>query len=160
MTRAASFLVSLTVVLAVPTQAERRLDAQTMTLRLVSTEAYSKVFTDRPPINQAGKGDVILVASRLRNAVAQFGRPKGALVGDDIVVFTIRSRTEADVIVNSTLPGGALHGAGRVRLGPKQTFAVTGGKGRFAKARGTGESTALGPNSGRRLKVYRLRLPG
>jgi hypothetical protein len=155
----ASIGVSLAVVLALPAQAVRQLDARTMTIRLVSTETYSKVFTDRPPINQASKGDVILVASTLRNAVAQFGRPKGAVVGDDTVVFTIRSRTEADVIVESDLPGGWLRGAGRVRFGPKQTFLVTGGRRRFAKARGTGESTALGPNSSRRLRLYRLRLP-
>jgi hypothetical protein len=155
----APIAVSLTVVLALPAQAVRQLDARTMTIRLVSTETYSKVFTDRPPINQASKGDVILVASTLRNAVAQFGRPKGAVVGEDTVVFTIHTRTEADVIVESNLPGGWLRGAGRVRFGPKQTFSVTGGRGRFAKARGTGESTALGPNSSRRLKLYRLRLP-
>ena len=64
---------------------------ETMTIRLVSTETYSKVFTDRPPIEQNSKGDVILVGSTLRNAVAQFGRPKGAVVGDDIVIFTIRT---------------------------------------------------------------------
>ena len=153
----APIAVSLAVVLALPAQAE--LDARTLTIRLVSTETHSKVFTDRPPINRASNGDVILVASTLRNAVEQFGRPKGAVVGDDTVVFTIRSRTEAHVVVETNLPGGWLRGAGRVRFGPKQAFPVTGGRGRFAKARGTGESTALGPASSRRLKLYRLRLP-
>lgn len=155
----APIVVSLVVVLAPPAHAVRQRDARTMTIRLVSIETYSKVFTDRPPINQASRGDVILVASTLRNAVAQFGRAKGRVVGDDTVVFTVRSRTEADVIVETNLPGGWLRGTGRVRFGPKQTFPVTAGRGRFAGARGTGESAAVGPNSGRRLKLYRLRLP-
>ena len=157
--RVAPIVVGVVVVLALPSEAAPQLDARTATVRLVSIETYSKVFTDRPPINQASRGDVILVASTLRNATAQLGRPKGAAVGEDTVVVTIRSRTEADVIVESTLPGGTVRGAGRVRLGSKQTFLVTGGSGRFARARGTGESTALGPNSSGRLKVYRLRLP-
>ena len=65
-----------------------------MTIRLVSTETYSKVFTDRRPINQASKGRCDSGGLDARNAVAQFSRPKGAVVGDDTVVFTIRSRTE------------------------------------------------------------------
>ena len=125
--------VSITVVLALPAQAERRLDARTMTIRLVSTETYSKVFTDRPPINQASKGDVILVAPTLRNAVAQFGWPKGAVVGDDTVVFTIRSRTEADVIVESDLPGGWLRGDGSSSPRPQADLPGDGRKGTIRK---------------------------
>jgi hypothetical protein len=151
--------VSLFVVLALPAQAVRQADIRTMTIRLVSTDADSRFLTDRPPLEQAGKGDVIVVDSTLRNAVAQFGRAKGAVVGNDTVIFTIRSRTDADVIVESSLPGGWLRAGGRARLGPKQTYSVTGGGGRFAGARGTGESVALGPSSNRRLKLYRLRLP-
>ena len=154
-----AFALSLLVVLALPAQAVRQVGAETMTIRLVSTETYSKVFTDRPPIEQNSKGDVILVGSTLRNAVAQFGRPKGAVVGDDIVIFTIRTQTHADVIVESNLPGGSLRAAGRTRLGARQTYPVTGGKGQFTKARGTGESVVLGRSGGRRLKLYRLQLP-
>ena len=153
--------LSLFVVLALPAQAVRQVDTATLTIRLVSTETDSKVFTDLPPIKQNSKGDVIMVGSTLRNAVAQFGRPKGAVVGDEVVIFTIRSRTEADVIVESNLPGGWLRAAGRTRVGSKQTYPVTGGRGRFAKASGTGESVALGRGgtSTRRLKLYRLQLP-
>jgi hypothetical protein len=77
-------------------------------------------------------------------------------------ILTIRSATSAYLIVESNLPGGWLQAAGRVRLGPRQTYPVTGGKGKFAHARGTGEAVAymvrLGQGS-RRRKVYRLLLP-
>jgi hypothetical protein len=151
--------LSLFLLLALPAQAVRQVDTGTLTIRLVSTETGSKVFTDLPPIKQNSKGDVIMVGSTLRNAVAQFGRPKGAVVGNDIAIFTIRSRTHADVIVESNLPGGWLRAAGRTRVGAKQTYPVTGGRGRFARARGTGESIAFGGSGTRRLKLYRLRLP-
>jgi hypothetical protein len=147
------------IILTLPAHAARQGEATTMTIRLISTETYAKVLTDRAPTNEASRGDVIVVGSTLRNAVAQFGRPKGAAVGEDTVIFTMRSRTRAEVIVESTLPGGWLRAAGRVRLGPRQTYPVTGGRGRFANARGTGESVAYTVRQGqgnRRLKVYRL----
>jgi hypothetical protein len=133
-----------------------------MTIRLLSTETYSEVLTDRAPTRQLSKGDVLVVGSTLRNAVAQLGRPKGAVVGEDAVIFTIRSRAEADVIVKSYLLGGWLRGAGRTQLGGKQRYSVTGGGGRFAKARGTGESIPLANRWGsgsHRLKLYRFQLP-
>jgi hypothetical protein len=147
------------IILTLPAYAARQGEATPMTIRLLSTETYSKVLTDRAPANETSRGDVIVVGSTLRNAVAQFGRPKHAAVGEDTVIFTIRSRTRADVIVESTLPGGWLRAAGRVRLGARQTYPVSGGRGRFANARGTGESVAYVVRQGqgnRRLKVYRL----
>lgn len=159
MTSARMFALGGVIILAVPAHAARQADATTLTLRLISTETYSKVLTDRAPTNEASRGDVIVVGSTLRNAAAQFGRPTGAAVGEDTMVFTILSRTRAHVIVQSTLPGGRLRAAGRVRLGPRQTYTVTGGRGRFANARGTGRSAATMVRQGqgnRRLKVYRL----
>jgi hypothetical protein len=133
-----------------------------MTIRLVSTATDSTVLTDRPPTRQVSKGDVLVVWSKLRNAVAQFGRPKGAVVGDAASTFRILSGTDAEVTVVANLPGGMLRAEGRSRLGGKQSYAVTGGHGRFAKAHGRVESVAIGSrwgSSDRRLDVYRLQLP-
>src|SRR5262245_39903645 len=146
------------VVLTPSADRTRQVGTGTMTIRLVSTTTYVKVITDRPPARQVNKGDVLVVESTLRNAVAQFGRRRGAAVGFDTVIFTMRSRRETDVIVASKLPGGELRAAGRTRLGGKQTYSVTGGTGRFANARGTGASIALAVNGDRRLKLYRLQL--
>jgi hypothetical protein len=151
--------VSLFVVLALPAHAAHQVETGMMTIRLVSIDTATNVLTDRPPEQQVSKGDLIVVTATLRNAVAQLGHPKGALVGDDAVIFRILSRAEANVIVETNLPGGWLRAASRVRLGAKQTYTVTGGRGRFAKARGTLESKALPCHCERRLKLYRLQLP-
>lgn len=133
-----------------------------MTIRLFSTDTYTDVLVDRPPSPQISKGDVVVVGSTLRNAVAQFGRPRGAIVGNDTAIFEARSSTHADLVVETNLPGGSLRAEGRIHFGAKQTYPVTRGRGRFAHARGTGEALALTSRWGggnRRLKVYRLRLP-
>ena len=83
-------------------------------------------------------------------------------MGGDSATFTVLTSTHADVSVEMSLPGGTLWADGRVRLGAVQTYAVTGGTGRFARARGTAESRALASKWGggnRRMNVYRLRLP-
>jgi hypothetical protein len=152
-------LGSLALVTTLPAHAARHDEVSTLTIRLISTDTYSKVLTDRAPANEASKGDVVVVESKLRNAVAQFGRPKGAFVGGATWVFTIRSPDSAHLIVESRLPGGDLRGAGSVRLGPRQTFPVTGGSVRFANARGTGEAIAYMTKQGqgnRRSLVFRL----
>jgi hypothetical protein len=152
-------LGSLVLFVTVPAHAARDADVATLTVRLISTDTDSKVLTDRAPVNEASKGDVIVVESKLRNAVAQFGRPKGAVVGGTTWVFTIRSPASAHLIVRSHLPGGDLRGAGSVRLGAEQTFHVTGGTGRFTNARGSGESHAYLTQQGqgnRRSVVFRL----
>jgi hypothetical protein len=160
MTWVRSLALGTLIALALPAQSEQA-DATTITIRLISTTTDGKVLTDRAPMHEVSKGDLLIVESTLRNAVAQFGRPKGAVVGYDSVIFQMRSRTQADVTVESRLPGGWLLAGGRVRLGARQTYPVTGGRGRFANARGTGEAVALvrQGQGDRRLKTYRLRLP-
>ena len=154
-------VVALSVLfVALPVQAATQADTKTITVRLISTTESSKTLVDRAPKLEASRGDVILVSSLLRNAVAQFGQPKGAFVGSDNVVFTVvTTGRQADVRVETSLPGGTLEARGRTRLGRLQTYPVTSGTGKFVHARGTGESRALGPSGNRRLKVYRLRLP-
>ena len=155
-----SIALGLCVALALPAQAARQVDARTMTIRLISTDTGSTVLTERPPFGQASKGDLIVVSAKLRNAVARFGRSKGAVIGNASYVFTFRSQTVADVIVESTLPGGWLRAVGLTRLNTgKHTFTVTGGRRRFANARGTAEFRPLPCHCERQLLLYRLRLP-
>ena len=138
---------------------QRRCGERRAPSKRAATITLTRAVDDR--LNEASEGDALIVESTLRNAVGQFGRAKGALVGQDTVFLTLRSPRYADVIVESKLPGGSLRAAGRVRLGPRQTYRVTGGRGRFAHARGTGAAVALvhEGQGNRRLKVYRLVLP-
>ena len=150
------------LLVALPVQAASHAGTRTITVRLISTGYEGQTVVDRAPKHEVSKGDVIVATSFLRNAVAQLGRAKGAVVGGDSATFTVLTRTHADLRVEMSLPGGTLRAGGRVRLGAVQTYAVTGGTGTFAHARGTGESRALASKWGggnRRLNVYRLRLP-
>jgi hypothetical protein len=156
MTRARIVALGGLIVLLLPATA-RPTDRSTVTIRLISTTIDVRVLRDRAPIREDSKGDVVVLRSTLRNAVAQLGRPKGAVVGHDTVVFTILTpNRRADMTVQSELPGGRLLAGGIVRLGRRQTYPVTGGSGRFANAHGTGETVALGVSGDRRSKVYRL----
>ena len=147
---------------AFPVHAASDAGTRTVTIRLIATGYEGKTVADTAPTHVVSKGDVIVVTSFLRNAVAQLGRAKGAVVGGDSATFTVLTSTHADLHVEMSLPGSTLRAGGRVRLGAVQTLAVTGGTGRFAHARGTGESRALASKWGggdQRMNVYRVRLP-
>ena len=117
-----------------------------------------RLLVDRAPKQELNRGDVIWQKSVLRNAVAQFGKPKGALVGSDTGTYTVVSLTQGDVKVTTRLPGGTVRAAGRTGRERVQVIRVTGGTGDFANARGTVEVRSLGSDT-RALNVYRLRLP-
>ena len=92
-------------------------------------------------------------------AVAQFGKPKGAVVGGDRSILTVTSPTRALIHTQATLPGGSLRIEGRFTFGTTKAVVlpVVDGSGAFAGARG---STTITQLSGRRaLNVFRLRLP-
>ena len=146
------------LVMALPVAAAPDAATKTVTIRLTSRTERATTIVDKAPKLVASKGDVYRITGLLRNAVAQFGKAKGAFVGSEIVTFSFVSRTQAEVEADTNLPGGFIFAGGRVRLG-HLTYPVTGGNGRFAGARGTSESRALGQNSDRRLRVFRLSLP-
>ena len=127
-----------------------------MTVRLISKVTSSRVV-DRPPKNEPSKGDVVYIRSALRNQVAQFGKPKGALVGHDYAVDTLLSATRAKVTVQVTLPGGTVRVKGQVtRATSSGLLPVVGGTGTFVNARGTCSAQERKSYS---INIYHLRLP-
>ena len=148
----------LALLVLAPTVAARQAKPTTsMTIRLTSTVVSSRVV-DSPPKQAPNKGAVVYLRDALRNQVAQFGKPKGALVGHDDYVGTILSATRATVKVRVTLPGGTLTVAGQIaNTGTTSgVFPVTGGTGRFARARGT---CSVRDRNTYSINVYRLQLP-
>ena len=156
-------LLALSVLLlAAPARARQEETSTTMAIRLIVTPADSRYLIDRAPKGYPNKGDVIREGSTLRNAVAQFGRPKGAIVGSDtwITTIVIPPFAKVDVKATTTIPGGTIRAAGTVAAAQTTaTFRVIGGTGKYANVRGTISLRNLEANGTRGLAVYRLRVP-
>ena len=125
---AASLLVALALVPAA--------SAGTRTIKVTSVSISYKT-TDKPPKGPS-KGDTIVYRDRLLNAVAQFGRKQGAVVGSDHGTMTFTSAHSARFDGLAVLPGGTLTLSGNVLAVTATSFAipVTAGTGRFAGAKG------------------------
>ena len=130
--------------------------AKKLTIAVTSVSISIKP-TDVAP-NGASKGDTVVYRDRLLNAKAQFGRAKGAAVGSDRGTMTFTSAHAARFSGVAVLPGGTLRLEGKVAALPNNALAipVTGGTGRFAKAKGF---VLVGPGSKRALNTYALTLP-
>ena len=121
-------------------------------VKLISSRSF-----DKPPKGPSA-GDRSIDATRLLNAVPQFGKPAGAVVGHDKGTATLVSPTSATGRGVAYLPGGTLTFSGRIKLDRKRggfTIPVTRGTGTFAGARGTLWVVRV-PNPVRTLNVYSL----
>jgi hypothetical protein len=128
-----------------------------MTIRLVSVTTSDRQ-RDVPPAGPS-RGDTSVQTSRLHNAVAQFAKPRGAVVGRDSATLRLTGPTSATIDGVATLPGGTLTLRGAMRVTASGlVFPVVRGTGRFAGARGTVTVTALAAEK-TALNVYRLVYP-
>ena len=111
---------------------------------------------DTPP-KGASKGDSVVYRDRLVNAVRQFGRKRGAVVGRDRGTMTYTSRDSARVDGVATLPGGTLRLTGPVHAlaNGGLVIPVDGGSGRYKHAAGT---LTVGPGKDRALNTYEITL--
>lgn len=127
--------------------------AKTITLQVRSV-GISAVSHDRLP-KGASKGDTIVQHDRLLNAVAQFGRKKGAAVGSDHGTMTFTSARTARFDGVAVLPRGTLTLKGKVTAaqGGILVIPVTGGTGAYRGAKGI---LLVGPGQKRALNVYRF----
>ena len=133
-----------------------------MTIRLIGSAASSRYLVDHAPKGYPNKGDVVRETATLRNAVAQFGRPKGAIVGSDVWITTIVIPPfgKAGVKATTTVPEGTIHAVGVVTATQMTgTFRVVGGTGKYAGARGTLSLRNINASGSRAVIVYRLQLP-
>jgi hypothetical protein len=124
-------------------------------IRLVSITT-SESSVDVPP-RKASTGDRALSTSRLLNARAQFGKPKGAVVGSDHSTMTLTSATSAHLKVVAKLPGGTITVSGRLMAAADGAVSipVVTGTGLFAGARGL--LTILVPTGPKTVvNIYRL----
>ena len=130
---------------------------KSMTLRFVWTESKERLAVDLPPKGKVNRGDVITARSILRNAVAQLGKPKGAVVGHEVATFDVVSPRKATIRIRLTLPGGGFEASGRASTAPWHgPLTVSNGKGSFTGASGTGTLRQFFERS---TSVFRLQIP-
>ena len=132
---------------------------RSVTIRVLATVTTARPV-DLPPRNVQNKGDRVFVESQLTNAVPQFGRPTGSIIGQDYSTITYLSPTERLVNVQITLPGGGLHLRGKLDVDdPKAVVRIPVISGTRDFAGATGFSEARSAPGSHTLNVYRLRLP-
>jgi hypothetical protein len=132
---------------------------RTMTIRVLASVTKANPV-DLPPRNVQNKGDRVFVESQLRNAVPQFGQPKGSIVGIDYSTITYISSTKRLVSVQVTLPGGGHRLRGTLNVSNPRALVkipVISGTRDFEGA--TGYSEARSAPGQQTLNVYHLRLP-
>jgi len=153
-------VLSLSLVMVLPGALSDAAVAKTITIRVLVIPVTVTV-KDVPPktVNRGmfTKGDTITRTATLRNAVPQFGKPKGARVGRSHGVTIALSSQTARSDGVAWLPEGTVHthGVGAISLNPK--VAVVGGTGIYAGATGVAEFSHLA--DGNTLSIVRLRLP-
>jgi hypothetical protein len=129
--------------------------AATRTLEVTSV-TVSSVRHDVAPKGYS-KGDTVVTRDRLLNATAQFGKKRGAVVGEDSSTLTFTGPHTATISGKATLPGGTLILGGEV-IGLTNgglAVQVIGGTGTYASVRGT-LTVAAGKSP---LNTYLLVLP-
>jgi hypothetical protein len=104
---------------------------------VISITTSTKV-NDKGPKGPSA-GDTYVTTSKLVNAVRQFGKKKGAVVGTDTSTTTLTAPRSARVTGLATLPGGTLRVRGKLNEQMDATYVapVVKGTGAFAGARGT-----------------------
>lgn len=140
-------------------QSQNSTGSRTMTIRVLASVTTARPV-DLPPRNVQSKGDRVFVESQLRNAVPQFGQPKGSIVGVDYSTITYLSSTRRLVNVQVTLPGGGLRLRATLTVANPNAIVripVISGTRDFEGA--TGYSEARSASGNQTLNVYHLRLP-
>ena len=159
MLRAAVLLASAALVIALPAAASEVARAESVTIRVYVKEVTQSV-KDVPPKTLVGfeytKGDTIRGTEILRNAARQFNKPTGATVGSDryVIVAVAYQKVRFDFVAR--FPGGTVHAHGVGKPGSGKV-PVVGGTGLYAGATGVAEGRHLA--SGKKLNIYRLRIP-
>jgi hypothetical protein len=146
--------------MALPAAASDAVAAKSVTIRVFVIPVTREVI-DVPPktlkFGEHTKGDTMSGTSILRNAVRQFGKPKGARVGtSSFVLVTLSARRARDDGV-ARFSGGTVHVHGVGEIGPNPKVPIVGGTGRYAGATGFVEGRVL--PSGQQLDTLRLRVP-
>ncbi len=154
---AATALAAATLAVAIGQSASAANGTTVISLVSITT---SDAFLDKPPKGPS-VGDTETSSSRLLNAVKQFGKAKGAVVGKDQGTIRVVGGATAVAKITTRLPGGTLQLAGHIEIRSDGTILipVVSGTGRFVGALGMLLVTPL-KAKGQALNEYRISLSG
>jgi hypothetical protein len=136
--------------------------SSTRLIQVLSKTTREQLVKDKAPKGES-KGDIITGSSVLRNAVAQFGRPSGAVVGRDQYRIVVETPNLAAIRVTVTLPGGTITCRGKLfHSRTRQVLQAVSATGAFAHASGLCTATNAPKNryGANALNLYMLRIPG
>jgi hypothetical protein len=162
MPRLVALCAAAVVAVVAPAPAATSASAESLTIRLTSTVSGVRQV-DKAPKGRPNRGDMVTITCVLQNRAAQFGKPKGAVVGKDVTVVKFRSATKWTQTATVYLPGGTM----KIETEPLSskpqareiTLPVRGGTGRYVGATGTLYVRDIDARAGISINVYRLRLP-
>ena len=113
------------------------------TLRFLDTQQSFTLDPQGPPT----VGSRLIFTHVLFNRDSQFGKPSGARIGSAESICTVVSKSLAQCTVTAHVPDGEVVAMGALRLSENgrtaSTFAIVGGAGAYASARGTVASRDL-----------------
>ena len=153
-------LASVLLIVTLPAAASDIAHAKALTIRVYVNEVTQSIKDVPPKTLKLGgeytKGDTVRGTESLRNAVRQFNKAKGAIVGTDrySIVGVAFQTVRVDFVTR--FPGGTVHAHGEGKRG-KPEVPIVGGTGLYAGATGSIEGRHLA--SGEKLNIYRLRIP-
>jgi dirigent-like protein len=127
-------------------------------IQLYAKTRSASLVLDTAPKDQINVGDVFVGSDTLRNAVRQFGKPVGTVVGTDRYREAWKRADVVAITATATVPGGTISCRGNAD--PRRSIAVISvvrGTGAFAGAKGTCEARH-GP-ANQTLNIYRLTIP-
>jgi len=123
--------------------------AASRTLEFVSVEQHFSTVPQVSRQNPPQAGVRFVFQDRAYNRGAQFGKPAGAPIGRAEGVCTliaVTKKPQAQCLITAHVPDGQIVVAGEGNPGAKITrYAVVGGLGAYANARGSVTGTALSP---------------
>ena len=113
------------------------------TLRLLSVQSSFAMS----PSPEPRPGSTMIFTATIYNRAAQFGKKAGARIGTSESVCTIVSESKAQCTITAHLPNGELVVTGAMLVSEQNlshsAFAITGGVGAYAGARGSVSSRDL-----------------
>jgi hypothetical protein len=148
LTSAATAVVAVAVVAAASPSGSTKLSG-TQTLQFLGVQQSFAMLPQVSATAPPQVGGRLIFTNAIYNHAPQFGKPAGARVGRSEGVCTIVALGSAQCVITTHVPNGEIVAIGAIVLRQgltTNTFAIVGGAGTYANARGSGTSRDISQN--------------